>query len=440
MGCEFSRNTVINTKNTLPDGMNSTSEQLRFASIPGHIIRADFNGGGLSSDLGPLLLRGVDCQIGLTERINAALVDTRHASYITHSQRALLTQRIYQIGCGYEDGNDSNCLRHDPMFKLGAGRLPFDEDTALASATTMSRLNTRPAARTFIASARSWSSNSSPALPVRQACLCSTSTIPKMRPMASATLARETGIVRRLNAVLGERCAGIFTGIVAQTPRTSVVAAAEQARTAGADLLLGMGGRSITDAAKMVALCLANDIGEPAALDRLRSTTRPDGSTVRPEVRAPAIATVIIPTTLSAGEFSAAAGCTDTSTGRKESYGHPGAMPRTVILDPAVTVHTPQLLWLSTGVRAIDHAVEDLCAINSKPFSDATSRHALTLLGRGLRAVRADPASLRARLDCQLGAWMSIVGSSAGVSRAPATTSAMCWEEPPASRTATPPV
>lgn len=119
--------------------MNFTSEQLRFASIPGHTIRADFAGGGLSSDLGPLLLRGVDRQIGLTERINAALVDTRHASYITHTHRDLLTQRIYQIGCGYEDGNDSNCLRHDPMFKLGAGRLPFDADTALASAATMSR-------------------------------------------------------------------------------------------------------------------------------------------------------------------------------------------------------------------------------------------------------------------------------------------------------------
>ncbi|MGV8892364.1 MAG: IS1380 family transposase [Burkholderiaceae bacterium] len=120
--------------------MNSTSEQLRFASIPGHTIRADFAGGGLSSDLGPLLLRGVDRQIGLTERINAAVLDTRHASYITHSQRDLLAQRIYQIGCGYEDGNDSNCLRHDPMFKLGAGRLPFDIDAALASAATISRL------------------------------------------------------------------------------------------------------------------------------------------------------------------------------------------------------------------------------------------------------------------------------------------------------------
>ena len=119
--------------------MDFTSKPLRFPSIPGHAIRADFAGGGLSSDLGPLLLRGIDHQIGLTERINTALTDTRHASYITHSQRDLLTQRIYQIGCGYEDGNDSNGLRHDPMFKLATGRLPFDADTALASAATMSR-------------------------------------------------------------------------------------------------------------------------------------------------------------------------------------------------------------------------------------------------------------------------------------------------------------
>jgi maleylacetate reductase len=235
--------------------------------------------------------------------------------------------------------------------------------------------------------------------------------------LASATLAGKTDIVHRLRDTLGERCAGVFTGIGAHTPRTSVVAAAGQARAADADLLLGIGGGSITDAAKMVALCLANGIDDPAALDRLRIVTRPDGSTVRPEVGAPSVASVIIPTTLSAGEFSAAAGCTDTATGRKESYHHPAAIPRSVILDPAVTLPTPQWLWLSTGVRAIDHAVEDLCAINSKPFSDATSRHALTLLGRGLRAVKADPASLEARLDCQLGAWMSIIGSSAGVSK-----------------------
>lgn len=119
--------------------MNSTSEQLRFASIPAHTVRADFAGGGLSSDLGPLLLRGVDLQIGLTRRIAAALTDRRHASYTSHSYHDLLVQRIYQIGCGYEDGNDANSLRHDPMFKLGAARAPFGDGAVLASGATISR-------------------------------------------------------------------------------------------------------------------------------------------------------------------------------------------------------------------------------------------------------------------------------------------------------------
>jgi hypothetical protein len=119
--------------------MNSNPEQLRFASIPAHSVRADFAGGGLSSDLGPVLLRGVDLQIGLTKRIAAALPDRRHASYISHTYHDLLAQRIYQIGCGYEDGNDSNSLRHDPIFKLGAARMPFDDAATLASGATVSR-------------------------------------------------------------------------------------------------------------------------------------------------------------------------------------------------------------------------------------------------------------------------------------------------------------
>ncbi|MDQ1924842.1 IS1380 family transposase [Massilia pseudoviolaceinigra] len=119
--------------------MNSTGEQLRFASIPAHSVRADFAGGGLSSDLGPVFRRGVDLQIGLTKRLAAALPDRRHQSYVSHSYHDRLTQRIYQIGCGYEDGNDANSLRHDPMFKLGAARLPLDDDAALASGATISR-------------------------------------------------------------------------------------------------------------------------------------------------------------------------------------------------------------------------------------------------------------------------------------------------------------
>jgi len=82
-----------------------------------------------------------------------------------------------------------------------------------------------------------------------------------------------------------------------------------------------------------------------------------------------------------------------------------------------VTVATPEWLWLSTGIRAVDHAVEDLCSANSQPMSDGASLHALRLLGTGLRACRADPGDLAARLDCQVGAWLSMVGSQTGVTK-----------------------
>ncbi len=235
--------------------------------------------------------------------------------------------------------------------------------------------------------------------------------------LASGTLERSTDVIARLRRALGERFAGLCAKIGAHTPRADVVAAAAQARAAQADLILTVGGGSVTDAAKMVAICLGNGITDASALDDYHVRVQPDGKTVRPSYKAPGIASVIIPTTLSAGEFSATAGCTDSVRQVKEMYTHPQAIPRTVILDPAVTVHTPQWLWLSTGIRAVDHAVEDLCSISSKPFSDGTSFHALRLLGRGLPAVKANPANLEARLDCQLGSWMSIVGSSAGVEK-----------------------
>lgn len=235
--------------------------------------------------------------------------------------------------------------------------------------------------------------------------------------LASGTLARETDLVRRLASALGVRFAGQCTRIGAHTPRDDVVAAANAARDAGADLIVTLGGGSVTDAAKMVSICLGNGVTHSQQLDALRVLTAADGTSTRPSYEPPGVGIVCIPTTLSAGEFSAQAGCTDTANQRKELYHHPQAAPRMVILDPAATVHTPQWLWLSTGIRAVDHAVEDLCSVNPTPFSDGTSLHALRLLSNGLRGVKRDPGDLDARLDCQLGSWMSIVGTSAGVNK-----------------------
>ncbi len=235
--------------------------------------------------------------------------------------------------------------------------------------------------------------------------------------MASGTLARETDTIDRVRDVLGNRLAGVCAKIGAHTPRVDVVAAANEARAAKADLVLTVGGGSVTDAAKMVGLCLGNDVTTPDQLDAFRATITPDGKTERPPTRPPGVRFIAVPTTLSAGEFTWFAGCTDTARHVKESFGTALMMPTAVILDPAMTVHTPEWLFLSTGIRAVDHAVEDLCSINPTPFSDGASMHALRLLSRGLMAVKADPTDFAARLECQLGAWMSIMGSQNGVSK-----------------------
>jgi maleylacetate reductase len=235
--------------------------------------------------------------------------------------------------------------------------------------------------------------------------------------IASGTLARETDRVEGLRRVLGNRLAGVCARIGAHTPRADVVSAANSAREAGADLLVTLGGGSVTDAAKLVALSLANEVRHPADLDRYRAEIAADGTVRRPAVKAPSVRIVAIPTTLSAGEFTAAAGCTDGERHVKESFAHPLMMPLSVILDPAASLNTPEWLFLSTGIRAVDHAVEDICSPDCQPISEGAARHALHLLARGLPAVKADPQNLDARLDCQLGAWMSMVGSQSGVSK-----------------------
>jgi hypothetical protein len=129
---------------------------LRFPPVDGLTVRGDFDGGALSSDFGPLILRGVDRQIGLTERLAAAFDDQRHPSYITHPARDLIAQRVYQIACAYEDGNDANALRSDPMFKLALERRPLARENDLASAPTISRLENAATTKDIYRMARAY--------------------------------------------------------------------------------------------------------------------------------------------------------------------------------------------------------------------------------------------------------------------------------------------
>ena len=102
-------------------------------------VIADFSGGKLSSDGGVLLLAQLDRQLGLTQAVTAALQDRRDPAKVDHPLLDLLRQRVYQIACGYEDANDADTLRKDPLFKSAVGRRP-EHGLDLGSQPTFSRL------------------------------------------------------------------------------------------------------------------------------------------------------------------------------------------------------------------------------------------------------------------------------------------------------------
>jgi hypothetical protein len=119
-----------------------TTEHLLFSSLKRKNIQGDFRGGRLTSDGGALLLREVDRSLGLIDAINACIFDPRNPFCIAHTQRTLLAQRIFGIALGYEDLNDHQSLREDPLFQVLSER-GVRADLPLASPPTLCRLENR---------------------------------------------------------------------------------------------------------------------------------------------------------------------------------------------------------------------------------------------------------------------------------------------------------
>ncbi len=207
------------------------------------------------------------------------------------------------------------------------------------------------------------------------------------------TLATRTPVVDEVVRALGGLHAGTAPTIEEHAPRRGVDAAVAEARRLEADLLVSVGGGSPIDAAKAVALALEGERGR-------------------------IIPHIAIPTTLSAAEFSHLAGVTDEDGDRrmKAGFADPRVTPRAVVLDAQLTLYTPPTLWLSSGIRALDHAVETLYApgpdghIGTHPVSDVLALEAIRLLFLHLPRSQEQPHDLAARTQLQLAAWMSFFG------------------------------
>lgn len=224
--------------------------------------------------------------------------------------------------------------------------------------------------------------------------------------VAAKSLVRNTPVVSGIADRLGSHYVGLFDGCVQHSPRASVIEAARAVRTAAPDLILTIGGGTAIDTVKVLQICLAHAVETTEELDGLHVSVGADGRRRVPNIRPSPVRQVVIPTTLSGAEFSNLAGITDERIRQKHSFIGPDVGARAIILDPQVTIYTPEWLWLSTGIRGVDHAVETLCSIDAHPYCDALALHALRLFAEALPR----PHELAARLMCQQASWLA--GSS----------------------------
>jgi maleylacetate reductase len=235
--------------------------------------------------------------------------------------------------------------------------------------------------------------------------------------VVSRTLNTKTDEITKLRDALGERCAGVFDGIPQHTSREVVAEATRLALDAQADLLVAVGGGSVIDAAKIMSVCMEHRITDAGleALDAFETKPGPDGRPVRAEFRGPSVRMIAVPSTLSGGEYNAGCLVTDTRRKLKQTFFHPLMMPLAIVLDPALALHAPETLWIGSGTRAMDHAIEALSSQNGSPLVDAAVLRGIELMVSALPRSKADPQDIEARRECQIASWLCSYGLQARV-------------------------
>jgi maleylacetate reductase len=232
--------------------------------------------------------------------------------------------------------------------------------------------------------------------------------------MSTNSLTKFTdGPLQKIEDALGSRHVGTFSSIGAHSPREGIIAGAAEARPANADLLVAVGGGSVIDATKAMLLCLWLGLESPDAMEPYRADL-PKAQRKPIDAPADSIRMIAVSTTLSASEFTPAAGVTDASTNTKQAIRHPLLVPRAVVLDPAATLKTPEWLLFCTGIRSVDHAVESYCSKLANPATEPLSLQGLRLLSRALPQIKANPDDLKPRMEAQFGMWQAIAASTAG--------------------------
>lgn len=224
------------------------------------------------------------------------------------------------------------------------------------------------------------------------------------------TLANKTDSITKIERKLRDLHVGTYTGTVEHVPRLSVLLLMTTIRDLSPDLIVTIGGGTAIDTVKVALVGLAQNVKKASDFDACHIKVLDDGTAHYPKISSPPVRQIIIPTTLTGAEFSSLAGAVNEVTSLKNLYTGREIGGEAIILDPTLTIDTPEWLWLSTGIRSIDHAVETLCSRAPQPLTDSTCIGALGLLSKALRTTKQDPLDIEARLDGQMGVWLATTG------------------------------
>lgn len=228
--------------------------------------------------------------------------------------------------------------------------------------------------------------------------------------ITGTTLATSTDLVDKVVKASNGRIGSVFHESVMHVHSESVLRATEHCRDHGADGVVTFGGGSPNDTGKAVLMALAEDIRDASGFERMRVKFEYPTVTDVPSIQGDALPMVAVSTTLSAGEFTYFTGITDEARQVKDIYVDKKMTAKAVFMDAELTTATPDWLWLSTGLRSVDHCIESICSDSSHPFTDALAAHALTMLNTNLRRCKADPTDLQARTYAHIAGWMSVCG------------------------------
>lgn len=225
--------------------------------------------------------------------------------------------------------------------------------------------------------------------------------------IASKTIAANTDNVTKLEKELGNKHVGTWLGISAHTPYDGVLPILHDMKKKHVDCVVTLGGGSLADGAKLLVYAIENGVDSVEDFIRLEEPFREMAPEVfrgtKPIGKPAKISSIFVPTTLSGAEYSRFAGCTNPRNHMKVQWTHPSMFAKLIVLSEQLCRTTPKWVWISTGVRAIDHCVENICSTNARPECDVACERGLKQLVHGLLAYNRVEADQEAKLESQLG-------------------------------------